>query len=233
MKNLLKLLKRRFNGKQFNANNVYYALKKSGITYKKAHKVVIIKKNEHKKKVKEFKGKINEIGIDKVLSTDECHFHLNMTPDFGWNKKGKRVKFIKNSSKRNSFALQPWACTISNKKIIHYRIIESSVNANVILDYVKKINKKCRNRHNIFDNASVHHAKIVKHHMQDKSNKMVYNVPYNPETNPMEQFFNKIKTFVRKEDTSTRKKLITSIEKAMNTVTPENLNYYFLNSFEK
>ena len=84
MKNLLKLLKRRFNGQQFNANNVYYALKKSGITYKKAHKVVIIKKNEHKKKVKEFKKKINKIGLDKVLSTDECHFHLNMTPDFGW-----------------------------------------------------------------------------------------------------------------------------------------------------
>lgn len=229
MKNLLKLFKKNFN-RTLNANNVYYALRKSGITYKKAHKVVIINKKEHKQKVKEFKEKINEIGIDKVLSTDECHFHLNMTPDYGWNKKGKRVKFIKNSGNRSSFSL---ICTISNKQIIHYRIIESSVNANIILDYVKNINKKCRNRYNIFDNARVHHAKIVKHHMQNKSNKMIYNIPYNPETNPIEQFFNKVKTFVKKEDTSTRKKLISSIEKAMNTVTPENLNYYFLKSFEK
>ena len=153
-----------------------------------------------------------------------------MSPDYGWNDKGKRVKFVKKSGNRSSFSL---ICTISNKQIIHYRIIESSVNADTILDYVKNINKKCRFRHNIFDNARVHHAKKVKEYMQGKSNKMIYNVPYNPETNPIEQFFNKVKTFVKKEDTSTRKKLISSIKKAMNTVTPENFNNYFLHSFKK
>lgn len=54
-----------------------------------------------------------------------------------------------------------------------------------------------------------------------KSNKLLYNVPYNPKTNQIEQFFNKIKTFVRKENTSTYTKLTKAIDKTINTVTTD------------
>lgn len=205
-------------------------MKKNNITYKKAHKVIIINKRKHHDDVKKIKQEINDIGHDNIISSDESHFTLNMFPNHGWARSNKRVQFIKHNNKRTSFSL---ICSVSNKKIIHYKIIESTVNAKTILEYVKTLNKKCRNKHYLFDNARVHHAKIVKAHMEGKTNKMKYNVPYNPKTNPIEQVFNKIKSYVIKENTSTKKHLIGAIERAINTITTKDLQHYFSNSFEK
>ena len=69
--------------------------------------------------------------------------------------------------------------------------------------------------------------------MDGKTNKMKFNVPYNPKTNPIEQVFNKIKAYVIKENTSTKKHLIGAIERGINTITEQDLQSYFSNSFEK
>lgn len=69
--------------------------------------------------------------------------------------------------------------------------------------------------------------------MINKSNKIIYNVPYNPKTNPVEQPFNKIKAYVVKENTSTFEKLSKAIIKGINTITPQDFKYYFNNSIEK
>ena len=130
----------------------------------------------------------------------------------GWNKKGKRITFIKNTGKRTNISL---ICSITNKKILHYEIHNTSVNKNVFINYVKKINKKSNRKYILLDNARVHHSNDLKKYMINKSNKLLYNVPYNPETNPIEQMFNKVKQFVRKEDTSTYCKLIKAINKSI------------------
>lgn len=69
--------------------------------------------------------------------------------------------------------------------------------------------------------------------MSNKSNKIIYNVAYNPKTNPVEQAFNKIKAYVVKEDTSTFEKLSKAIIDGINTITSTDLKYYFTNSFKK
>ena len=110
-----------------------------------------------------------------------------------WNKKGKRVTFIKNTDKRINISL---ICSITNKKILHYEIHNTSVNKNVFINYVKKVNKKSNRKYILLDNARIHHSNDLKKYMINKSNKLLYNVPYNPETNPIEQMFNKVKQFV-------------------------------------
>ena len=244
MTNLLKLIKQKFNC-VFNKNNIYYSLKKLGITYKKAHKNIIINKRKHKKDVKNLKNTISKIGYDKIISTDECHFQTNMKPNKGWNKKGERVTFIKNTGNRINVSL---ICSVTNKKVIHYEIHKTSVNRDVFINYIKKVNKKGNRKHILLDNARIHHAKDLIKYMNNKTNKLLYNIPYNPETNPkksliskvtnfnllpIEQMFNKIKSFVKKENTSTYKNLVKAIDKSIKTITADNLNYYFSNSFKK
>jgi transposase len=65
MKNLLKLLTKNFDV-HFNSNNVYYILRKNGITYKKAHNVIIINMKKHKNDVKNIKQEIRDIGYDNI-----------------------------------------------------------------------------------------------------------------------------------------------------------------------
>jgi transposase len=207
IKTLIRTINRKFDC-FIKATNIYYLLNKLNITYKKAHKVVRINKIKHKNDVKKLKKTVNEISHDKIISTDECHFQTNMKPNRGWNIKGKRVTFTKNTGVRTNVSL---ICSVTNKKILHFEIHRTSVNKDVFINYIKKVNKKSNRKHILLDNARVHHSIDLKKYMSNISNKLLYNVPYNPETNPIEQMFNKIKQFVKKENTQTYKKLVRAI----------------------
>jgi transposase len=229
MKNLQKLLLKKFNRK-YTAYNIYYVLRKLNITYKKARKIIRINKREHNRKVKQIKQKVNQIGHDNIVSTDECHFHLNMQPNKGWNIKGKPVTFTKTTSNRTSMSL---ICSITNKKILHYEIHKSSINKDIFIKYLKKLNRRTYRKHLLMDNARIHHSLDVKKHMKGKTNKLLFNVPYNPETNPIEQVFSKVKYYVNKKPTTTIKQLTKAIEDALKTITVNDLQNYFKHSFIK
>ena len=81
------------------------------------------------------------------------------------------------------------------------------------------------------DNARTHHAKIIKKHMIGKSNKILYNVPYNPKTNPIEQVFSKIKNSVRRENTEQECYLRNAIIRAEESITTTDLNNFYNHSF--
>jgi transposase len=229
MKTLRKLLFKNFEC-NYTAYNIYYVLRKLGITYKKARKLVRINKRNHNQKVKQIKSKVNQIGYDNIVSIDECHFHINMQPNKGWNIKGKPVEFTKTTSHRTSMSL---ICAATNKKILYYEIHKSSINKNMFINYLKKLNRKTYRKNFLLDNARIHHAKIIKKHMEGKTNKLLFNVPYSPETNPIEQVFSKIKYYVNKEPTTTIKQLTKAIDNGLKTITMTDLQNYFKHSFMK
>jgi len=211
-----------------NSNQVYYILRINKITFKKAKYQIIKNKQDHDIKVKALVKKVNEIDQDNITSIDESHFYLNMSPSHGWGKEGDRVVFTKKTSIRTSISL---ICAINNKKVIYYEIIKGSVNSTIYLQFLKNLNKRCKHKYYLMDNCRTHHAKIVKEHMNKVTNNILYNVPYSPETNPIEQFFNKVKTYVRKENTETMANIINAIHDAIKTVTPSDLNNFFKHSF--
>ena len=75
---LIKLINKKFNV-SFNANNIYYVLRRNNVTYKRAHKRVIIKKKSQERSVEQLKSKINDIKHDNVISIDEAHYTVNLT----------------------------------------------------------------------------------------------------------------------------------------------------------
>ena len=48
-----------------------------------------------------------------------------------------------------------------------------------------------------FDNACIHHSKIVKEYLLNNKIKYFFNVPYTPEYNPIEFIFSKLKRFIK------------------------------------
>ncbi len=91
---------------------------------------------------------------------------------------------------------------ISREKIIGYELIETNVNSEMYLNFIKKIMKtRLNKKKTIFqDNARIHHAKIVKEYALKRGIVLKYNPAYSPEFNPIEYVFSKIKTDFRKKN---------------------------------
>lgn len=57
---------------------------------------------------------------------------------------------------------------------------------------------KLNNKTILMDNARIHHSAIVKNCVTDSNNNILYNIAYNPDTNPIENCFSVSKNYVRK-----------------------------------
>jgi transposase len=80
-------------------------------------------------------------------------------------------------------------------------------------------NKGIKNKYYLLDNARIHHSKIVKEYMKVSTNKLLFNVPYSPEYNPIEMIFSKIKSIVRKKSNNEIiRKLLNNIRKAIKKI---------------
>jgi len=229
VRKLVRKVNKKFN-KTYKVNNMYYLLKIMNITYKKAKKCIIIDKVKHNKQVKELVDKVNNIGHENIVSIDESHYQLNMNKDYGWNYKGKDVVFEQKNNKRLKVSL---ICAISNNKVICSTISKDSVNSNIFHSFIKKVNRRIKNKYLLMDNARIHKTKLVMDEITKGKNKCIFNVPYNPHTNPIEQVFNKSKIIIKDKLSDTYERLIRSIKYTLNNITDNDLNNFYVNSFTK
>lgn len=228
VKYIIRQIKKKFNIK-IQKSTIYDAIKKLNYTYKKVKNSKIAIKNleEHINKVVKFKNRINEEikNRKEIWSLDESAFYINMLNEYGWSKKGETCIHnpINNVRKRYSLLL-----VISNKSVIKYNIYEGSINGNHFNDFFDDMNIK-ENTKVILDNFRTHTSNVIKNHKNYKN--LLYNVPYNPETNPIEMAFSKIKSYVKKRNNSTKEKLFNNIIKGIKSLRVKDLNGYFNKSF--
>lgn len=104
-------------------------------------------------------------------------------------------------------------CAVSQNGVIETEILQGSVNADIYLNFIKKINSNPLNMNKtiVQDNARIHHA------CKENNIKMEYNPAYTPEFNPIELIFGQIKALYREEEYEyIQEGIIESIE-ALNT----------------
>jgi len=189
---LLKNIKRKFKIK-VSKTTIYNVLKKNNITLKKINKKNIPKnKKRLRKQIKEFNKNIKKVLIKDIISIDEIHFDTTIKAFNGWEYKGKKICVNINPVKKRYTVI----CAISNKNIVHYKIIKNSANKIDFLEFIKYISIKHKNKYFLLDNAQIHHAKNIKEYINTTTNKLIYNIPYNPETNPIKMYFSKLKKLV-------------------------------------
>lgn len=85
-------------------------------------------------------------------------------------------------------------CAINLKKVIHYKIVESSVNSEIFEEFIKDLCSKMTNEEKenslfIYDNATCHKAKSIKKICKENKLKILTNIPYKSEFNGIEFFF--------------------------------------------
>lgn len=225
---IIKYIKKNFNI-TLKKSTTYSIINKLKYSYKKVriNKILIKDIDEHNTKVKNFKEMINKKISDgeEIYSLDESAFYINMVNEYGWSKKGERCIHNRETRERKRFSLE---LLISNKSVIKYKIYEGSVYATQLNAFLNEVDIKDKTNI-ILDNARIHTANIIK--KGKYYNNLIYNVPYSPETNPIEMVFSKIKNYVKKEDNSTKQKLFQNIINGIKTITSKDLQNYFKNSF--
>jgi len=136
--------------------------------------------------------------------------------------KGKKIYRRTYNKTRKSVSL---LLAIDKQKVVGYKIINGSVNGEIYLEFMKEIYRE--DSAFLMDNARIHQSKILKEYMKDKESKIIYNVPYNPETNPIEHVFSKLKNDVAKQNTNNLTALKESIVKCLKKTKRDHLaNYY-------
>ena len=78
------------------------------------------------------------------------------------------------------------------------------------------------------DNARIHKYHKLRDHIKTTKSQIVYNVAYNPETNPIELLFSPLKAFIKSHKNDNINNLHKYVNKYLSTVTSKQLSNYKL-----
>ena len=187
--------------------------------------MVLTNSDKRKIQIESFKKQIYDVleksSMNNIISIDETNIDSHICSNYGWSKSGTRIQnTITHPRIRYSLIL-----AISCKKIIHQKLIKGSVNGEIFLEFIKGLVEKLKpneNNYILLDNARIHHyKKINKFILSQPKIFFIYNIPYTPETNPIEKVFNDIKRILRNKKINNTN-LISQIKKTIIYVSKNN-----------
>lgn len=201
-------------------NNLDYTQKV--VSFKKIHG----SSEKNIEKLNTLKENFKNVDINNVISIDEVSFDTNLINNKAWSKKGvKIIKKINSTWKRLTNV-----CAISNKKIVSNVTIDNSCDSTIFLDFIKQL-PLTEQSILFFDNASIHHSKILVNYLTENNIKHIYNVPYSPEYNPIEYIFSKVKKNIKNMSNSKVTDLRNNIQLSYSTINQSDLTNTFNHSF--
>jgi transposase len=232
---LSKLVKKKYKV-SLSDSSIHNIFKANKITRKRLRNKYYpeIKQGQEANDLSEFYHKLHTYKYNKTICLDETSIYLNMTLSYGRSKSGSRV--IKKTHKY-PYKRYNLLCAISANKVIGwilYKDLKGGVKTdNIINFYNQFINNKYKNHLIIMDNAVIHRSIRIRQHIENTNNHLLYSVPYNPQTNAIEEFFSQLKHYIKKESPNTYEeidKVIKSILKSK--IKKLHLTNYLKHSFK-
>lgn len=180
---------------------VFYLIKyKLKITHKQLRSKYYPGKKLETLKVdkKKFYKSVIDKGIENIISIDETGFYLNMTKNYGRSSKGKRCY---KTVYKYPYVKFNFICAIKYGKVIGSELYvknSGGINATAFNNfYNNNIKNKYKNHLIILDNARFHRTTEVTNNIEASGNKVIYTLAYNPNLNPIENFFSQLKNHVK------------------------------------
>lgn len=226
-KNLTRCIKNTFN-KVISRSSIYKVLKENNMSYKRIGKKIIPINRNIENQIINLKTEIKKYNSNKIVSIDETSFDTHIRTTYGWSKKGETIKKIINTPTRKRKTL---TLAITKNGVLGYNIVNNSSNTNIFYKFIKEvILPNINNGVILMDNVRFHHSKIVKDCINETTNKIIYNVAYNPETNPIENCFSVIKKVVANKEPATETQLIKEIVNSLKYITKSKCESFYMHS---
>jgi hypothetical protein len=205
---------------------IYNILKRHKITHKK------IQINSYPYEIEKF----NEAAVilknnlsrrkKRIISIDEVGINLSSINSYGWNKSGQRC-IIKNSglSDRNNYSL---LFGISRNKIVNYKLKKGGINGVDFAQFMQGIHNNNGRYYYLMDNARIHKSKLISAEIKSK---IIYNVPYSPQFNPIELVNNELKRQIKGKHLNNITELENFIKVFIKNMNKKKYNSFFDHSF--
>jgi transposase len=118
---------------------------------------------------------------------------------------------------------------VSNKKIIYYEIYNKAVSGITYISFIKNLINISGNYYTLLmDNATIHKTKKLNKFVNENQIKILYNIPYNPETNPIELLFGSLKRMIKTNNSKSLQNIKKSIENYIKQIKKESLKNIFI-----
>lgn len=183
---------RKTYGIEFSIIGITKLLHRLGFAYKKPKiipgKADRVKQEQFLKRYEEIKSSLKD--NDRIYFLDSTHPEHNTKPSYGWILKGKaNDKFVKTNTGRERLNLNG-ALNFNDKTAIVLE--EETINKEATVNLLETVRKKQRKGkvYLILDNASHHHARVVKRWILHHSRfKLIFLPTYSPNLNLIERLW--------------------------------------------
>jgi transposase len=179
---------------------------------------------------------------DKLLTLDECSFHLNEDPRRGYSLKGMRAISQKPSFKGEYYTLLLCIRNLKQGEIIHYKLIKGGADTKAFYDFLVAMVLTMEGKHYLMlDNNTRHHAKNkckelglipIRDLLVSKNIEPTHLPPYTPELNPTELCFNFLRQQIKKSRPRSYEELKNYVDKAIVALNEKDLRKYFEHCFD-
>jgi isfu1 transposase len=175
---------------------------------------------EHQKEVSTFIQEARKYSMDNIICLDETAIYPALHPSYARCDSGKRC-YVKTTDSK-VFKHYSLLVAITNKDTLAFELYEQgAVNAKRLAEFITThIKGKYTGYLIIMDNAMFHKSPEVKKAVEESGNKILYSVAYYPRSNPIEQYFNQVKHYIKK-----------TLEKSIKQVKEKNYKNYFIHAF--
>jgi transposase len=179
-----------------------------------------------------FYSKINQFHINKIICLDETSVGSALKPTYSRCNLGRRC-VIKTS---NQFVFRKFTLlvAISNTKCVGKELYDKGgMTKERLLEFLEKhIFSNYKDHLIILDNAGSHNNELIKNAITKSGNTYLFCIPYTPKTDAIEEYFNQIKTYMKKNrNVDNYQQLENNVNKSIEKVKPENYKNYFQHAY--
>ena len=152
--------------------------------------------------------------------------YLNDTPKKGWSKKGTPcIVKTKKSLIKKRYTIGMGIDINSN---IEFTLIEGLLKQDKLIGFFNKFNKKTINNKTFFmDNASIHKSKKTTSFIKKTNMKVIYNIPYCSELNPIEYVFSLLRKKLLEKEVKNEKDILNIILNFKKEINKEHIKNIF------
>jgi len=239
MEELHKIIKKKYKDFNITSQHLGQVIRDNNITRKRTRhehypKERYGKPTDIKKELKAFYKEISKYSLNKIISLDETSISPALIMEYSKCPLGKRC--VVKTDDNYIFRKFTLLCAISNSKCVGATLYkEGGMTKERFVEFLEaNIFNKYKNHLIILDNAGSHNNEYVKQSIINSGNKYLFTIPYTPKTNPIEQYFNQIKHYLKLNKKVLKyDELAIEIKNAIKQVKKENYKNYFENAYNK
>ena len=172
-----------------------------------------------------FEGQL-DLNPRKLVFVDETWASTNMTPLYGWARRGERLRA---SAPFGSWKRTTFVAGLRLTGMTAPMIIEGSINGASFLDYVRRYLAPTLTPGDIvvIDDLSSHKSDDVRDAIEAVGASVRFLPPYSPDFSPIEKAFAKLKALLRRAAARTSEAVRAALEKFAGIFTPTECANFF------